>query len=78
MPYLVGLNSDCLPQLRGMPLEEVLLVDLDLGECTPPPDAPGDDAFLLPYAPKLLAVLEVRVREGQPGERERRRDGEAV
>lgn len=39
---------------------QVLLVDLDLGECTPPPDSSTDDAFLLPYAPKLLSALEVR------------------
>ncbi|GAB4816726.1 hypothetical protein N2152v2_003772 [Parachlorella kessleri] len=58
MPYLVGLNSECLPMLRTMPLEEVLLVDLDLGECTPPPDNPNDDAFSLPYASKLLSALE--------------------
>ena len=37
----------------------MLLVDLDLGECTPPPDNPKDDAFTLPYASKLLSALEV-------------------
>ena len=49
---------------------QVLLVDLDLGECSPPPDSSTDDAFLLPYAPKLLSALEVRWKE-----RERLGDG---
>ncbi len=39
---------------------QVLIVDLDLGECSPPPDNPKDDAFLLPYASKLLSALEAR------------------
>lgn len=58
MPYLVGVTSDFLPWLRHMALEEILLVDLDLGECNPPPDSPKDDAFLLPFASKLLSALE--------------------
>lgn len=45
-----------------LPWSQVLLVDLDLGECMPPPDSARDDAFLLPYAPKLLSALEVGFR----------------
>lgn len=29
MPYLVGIQADCLPLLRGTPLEEVVMFDLD-------------------------------------------------
>ena len=29
MPYLVGIQADCLPLLRGTPLDEVVLFDLD-------------------------------------------------
>lgn len=61
MPYLVGIQADCLPLLRGMALEETVLVDLDrLGSCTPELGSPGDDYFQLPFARELEDVFEVR------------------
>lgn len=63
MPYLVGIQADCLPLLRGMPLEETVMFDLDcLGSCTPPLGGPADDYHALPYARQLEDVFEVRRR----------------
>lgn len=60
MPYLVGIQSDCLPLLRGIALEETVMIDLDrLGSCTPELGSPGDDYFLLPFARELEDVFEV-------------------
>lgn len=60
MPYLVGIQADCLPLLRGMALEETVLIDLDrLGSCTPELGSPGDDYFQLPFARELEDVFEV-------------------
>ena len=62
MPYLVGIQAECLPALRGMALEETVLIDLDrLGSCTPPLGSAGDDYFLLPFARELEGVFEVSV-----------------
>lgn len=61
MPYLVGIQADCLPLLRGMALEETVMIDLDrLGSCTPELGSGGDDYFLLPFARELEDVFEVR------------------
>jgi hypothetical protein len=63
MPYLAGVQADCLPLLRGLPLEEVVVIDLDtLGSVSPALGSPGDDARLLPHARELEDVFEV-VRE---------------
>ena len=60
MPYLVGIQAECLPLLRGMALEEVVLIDLDrLGSCTPELGSPGDDYWALPFAAELEDVFEV-------------------
>ena len=62
MPYLVGLQAECLPLLGGTPLEEVAMFDLDcLGSCTPPLGSPTDDYFHLPFARELEDVFEVRL-----------------
>ena len=61
MPYLVGIQADCLPLLRAMALEEVVLMDLDcLGSCTPPLGGPADDYHALPFARELEDVFEAR------------------
>jgi hypothetical protein len=60
MPYLVGIQAECLPLLRGMALEEVVMIDLDrLGSCTPELGSPGDDYWALPFAAELEDVFEV-------------------
>jgi hypothetical protein len=60
MPYLVGIQADCLPLLRGTPLEEVVMFDLDcLGSCTPELGSPTDDYWQLPFARELEDVFEV-------------------
>ncbi len=40
-------------------MDEVSLIDLDLGTCQPPPGSPTDDARLLPWADRLQAALQV-------------------
>lgn len=40
-------------------MDEVTLVDLDLGTCEPPPGDPRDDARLLPWSDRLQAALQV-------------------
>ena len=68
MPYLVGLPAQCLPALRGMALEETVLVDLDSpGSTTPPLGGPADDARLLPHADRLEAAFEVGGWKGWQG-----------
>ena len=68
MPYLAGIQADCLPLLQlqrgGGPslLEGVLVMDLDCpGACTPELGGPTDDYWALPYARQLEAVFEVCV-----------------
>lgn len=59
MPFLIGLQASLLPSLKHLPMDEVTLVDLDLGTCEPPPGSPRDDARLLPWADRLQAALQV-------------------
>ena len=40
-------------------MDEVSVIDLDLGTCQPPPGSPSDDARLLPWADRLQAALQV-------------------
>ena len=40
-------------------MDEVTLVDLDLGTCEPSPGSPRDDARLLPWSDRLQAALQV-------------------
>ena len=59
MPFLIGLQASLLPSLKQLPMDEVSLIDLDLGSCQPPPGSPTDDARLLPWADRLQAALQV-------------------
>ena len=61
MPFLIGLQASLLPSLKQLPMDEVTLVDLDLGTCQPGPSSPSDDARLLPWADRLQAALQVLV-----------------
>lgn len=36
MPFLIGLQASLLPSLKHLPMDEVTLIDLDLGTCQPP------------------------------------------
>lgn len=40
-------------------MDEVTLVDLDMGTCEPSPGSPRDDARLLPWSDRLQAALQV-------------------
>ena len=59
MPFLIGLQASLLPSLKQLPMDEVSLIDLDLGTCQPPPGSPTDDARHLPWADRLQAALQV-------------------
>ena len=59
MPFLIGLQASLLPSLKRLPMDEVTLVDLDLGTCEPSPGSPRDDARLLPWSDRLQAALQV-------------------
>jgi len=57
MPFMVGLPAQMLPLLKGLSMDEVTLIDLDLGKCEPPPNDARDDALHLPWREKLEAAL---------------------
>lgn len=59
MPFLIGLQASMLPLLKHLPMDEVVLIDLELGTCEPPPGSPRDDARLLPWSDRLHAALQV-------------------
>lgn len=59
MPFLIGLQASLLPSLKRLPMDEVTLVDLDMGTCEPSPGSPRDDARLLPWSDRLQAALQV-------------------
>ena len=60
MPFLVGVPAaQQFTALRSIPLEEVLLVDLDAGTCTPGADLPPAQPSSLPYAEELAAAFQV-------------------
>ena len=60
MPFLVGVPAaQQFTALRSIPLEEVMLVDLDAGTCTPGADLPAATPSSLPYAEELCAALQV-------------------
>lgn len=59
MPFLIGLQASLLPSLKRLPMDEVTLVDLDLGTCEPSPGSLRDDASLLPWSDRLQAALQV-------------------
>ena len=62
MPFLVGVPaaSQFLAQLHGIPLDEIMLVDLDAGTCTPGSSLPPAFPCSLPYADELASALQVR------------------
>lgn len=33
MPFLIGMPAQLLPSLKGIPMDEVTMIDLDLGRC---------------------------------------------
>lgn len=61
MPFMVGLPAQLLPQLKamGVAMNEVTVVDLDLGKCDPAPGSERDDAIHLPWRQQLETALQV-------------------
>lgn len=60
MPYLVGVPAaNSFAALQHTPLDEVMLVDLDQGTCTPGSSLPPATPSSLPYAEELAAHLQV-------------------
>lgn len=59
MPFLIGLQSSMLPMLKHLPMDEVTLIDLELGTCEPASGSPQDAARLLPWPDRLHAALQV-------------------
>ena len=60
MPFLVGVPAASqFTALRSIPLEEVMLVDLDAGTCTPGSELPPASPSSLPYAEELASALQV-------------------
>ena len=59
MPFLIGLQSSMLPMLKHLPMDEVTLIDLELGTCEPATGSPQDAARLLPWSDRLHAALQV-------------------
>ena len=60
MPYLVGVPAASLfTALHSTPLDEVMLVDLDSGTCTPGSSLPPAEPSSLPYAEELASALQV-------------------
>ncbi|KAF6256297.1 AEX-3 domain-containing protein [Scenedesmus sp. NREL 46B-D3] len=57
MPFLIGMPAQLLPSLKGIPMDEVTLIDLDLGRCEPASGSPRDDAALLPWREQLEGAL---------------------
>ncbi len=49
----VGLPAQMLDMLRGIPMDDVIRIDLDINECDPKPGSPRDDAKLLPGKERL-------------------------
>jgi hypothetical protein len=51
--------AQLLPMIKAMAMDEVVIIDLDLGTCTPTPGSAADDAQLLPWCDQLDAALAV-------------------
>ncbi|KAL6757957.1 AEX-3 domain-containing protein [Haematococcus lacustris] len=58
MPFLIGMPAQMLPLINGIPIDEVTLIDLDMGKCNPAPGSSRDDASMLPYRDQLEAALQ--------------------
>eukprot|EP00891_Asterochloris_glomerata_P004797 jgi/Astpho2/4797/Aster-00342 len=59
MPFLIGLPSELMPMLKHMPMNEVVLVNLEQGTVDPPGGAAADDARRLPWSDRLRSALEM-------------------
>ena len=66
MPFLIGLPSELMPMLKHMPMNEVVLVNLEQGTVDPPGGAAADDARRLPWSDRLRSALEVSWPPPQP------------
>ena len=66
MPFLIGLPSELMPMLKHMPMNEVVLVNLEQGTVDPPGGAAADDARRLPWSDRLRSALEVSWPATQP------------
>lgn len=60
-PFLVGLPAELL-DFKGLEMDEVTLIDLDLGTCMPEAGSVYDDAHHLPMRQKLESALHEAVR----------------
>eukprot|EP00210_Caulerpa_lentillifera_P003214 g3071.t1 len=61
MPFLIGLPAE-LMDFRGLQMDEVTLIDLDLGTCSPKPGSENDDAYFLPMREQLQDSLHLAVK----------------
>ena len=60
MPFLVGVPAASqFTALQSIPLDEVLLVDLDAGTCTLGSSLQPEAPCSLPYAEELASALQV-------------------
>jgi hypothetical protein len=62
MPFMVGLPGQMLGLLSSIPMDETLIVDLDLGTCQPAPGSTGDDGQLLPWRQQLETALSAALK----------------
>ncbi|CAH1787403.1 unnamed protein product [Owenia fusiformis] len=56
-PYIIGVLSDCVPQLEGLPMDEVLIVNLDGGRLT---EELGDEGTIIPQ--KLQKAIKTALK----------------
>lgn len=60
MPFLVGVPAaGSFAGLRSTPLDEITVVNLDAGTCTPGPGLPPAEPSSLPWAEELAGALQV-------------------
>ena len=60
-PFLVGLPAQ-ISNFAGLEMDDVTIVDLDRGTCSPEPGSPDDDAFHLPRRQQLQNDLHEAVK----------------
>ncbi|GMH35221.1 hypothetical protein BSKO_03089 [Bryopsis sp. KO-2023] len=63
IPFLIGLPAQLLSAIKGLPMSEVTVIDLDLGRCEPEPGSDGDDAQVLPMREKLEDAIRDCVKK---------------
>eukprot|EP00210_Caulerpa_lentillifera_P007725 g7371.t1 len=61
MPFLVGLPAE-LMDFKGLQMDEVTLIDLDLGTCSPKPGSDADDVHFLPMKERLQSDFHEAVK----------------